>query len=160
MRKSLLLLIIIFSFVFAQHIPTEERGNPDYRRYSNIEANQVKTSIFNFGITGRQSVGVPDYFPYEWPKNSQHHYLAMTVLTVGSLLETEEGIKLPLVTITGRNSPSGKSKNWEPVPEYLNSNSANIAMSDDFTTWPEYWNNKSNDPDDPGRFFIYSVTFH
>ena len=39
---------------------------------------------------------------------------------------------------------------WEPVPGYLNPNSTKIAISDDESTWPPTWPDKSADENDPG----------
>ena len=57
---------LLFTLLWSQ---SDERGDPDYRRATNIDVNKVRASIFNFGITGRQSA-TPGEIPYEWPVNS------------------------------------------------------------------------------------------
>ena len=40
--------------LYAQHIPSTERGDPDWRADTKLEGNNIRTSIFNFGQTGRR----------------------------------------------------------------------------------------------------------
>ncbi|RMF09156.1 MAG: hypothetical protein D6762_04320 [Candidatus Neomarinimicrobiota bacterium] len=134
----------------AQHVPSSERGDPNYRRQTDIDGNKVRTSIFNFGLTGRTGAN-PGEIPYEWPINSGKHYIALTGLFVGSEVLTEEGTLSPFVTVPlGRTDNSGNSMMFEPVPEYLNPNSSRIAKSDEPDTWPAVWPDKLEDESDPG----------
>jgi hypothetical protein len=77
-------------------------------------------------------------------------YIAMTALAVGASVENEDGTIKPLVTIPFRSDQSGNSIAWQPVPEYLNPNSDMLATSNDYTSWPDCWNNKFDDNEDPG----------
>ena len=146
MVRYLSFLSLLFALLWSQ---SDERGDPDYRRATNIDVNKVRASIFNFGITGRQSA-TPGEIPYEWPVNSGQMYIAMTALAVGAEVTTDEGEVRPLVTITFRSDQSGNSMTWEPVPGYLNPNSQKIAISDDESTWPIIWPDKMDDINDPG----------
>ncbi len=142
------------ALIFAQyeagdHVPSDERGDPNYRRTTNEDVNKVRTSVFNYGITGRTGANVGE-IPYEWPVNSGRMYLAMTALSTGGEVLMEEGVYKPLVTITFREDQGGSSKSWEPVPGYLNPNSDKIAISDDLDSWPETWPDKMADSNDPG----------
>ena len=49
-----------------------------------MEGNQIRTTVFNYGMTGRES-GVPitEQTPYEWPKNTGQVYLAVAGIMVG-----------------------------------------------------------------------------
>ncbi|MBC8344657.1 MAG: hypothetical protein H8E56_00195, partial [Candidatus Marinimicrobia bacterium] len=141
MVKRLLTLLIFTAFIFPQ---SEERGDPDYRRSTNIDVNKVRTTIFNFGITGRTGAN-PGEIPYEWPVNSNQHYIAMTALAVGAEVKTNSGEIRALVTIPSRSDQSGNSMAWEPVPGYLNPISQKIAISDDEDTWPLNWPDKMDD---------------
>ncbi len=132
-----------------EHIPSKERGDPNYRRATNEDVNKVRTTVFNFGITGRTGAN-PGEIPYEWPVNSCQMYIAMTALSVGAEVLTEEGELRPMVTITFRSDPAGNTKAWEPVPGYLNANSTKIAISDDYNSWPVEWPDKMDDENDPG----------
>jgi hypothetical protein len=146
MVKFISFIFLLFTIVWSQ---SDERGDPDYRRSTNIDVNKVRTTIFNYGITGRQSA-TPGEIPYEWPVNSGQMYIAMTALAVGAEVITNEGDVRPLVTIPFRSDQSGNSMTWEPVPGYLNPNSQKIAISDDESTWPAIWPDKIDDSNDPG----------
>jgi len=139
-------LALMCSLLCAQSL---ERGNPDYRRWTNIDVNKVRTSILNWGISGRAG-GIPAHVPYEWPVNSGQMYIALAALAVGAEVTTNEGEVRPLVTIPFRSDQSGNSMAWEPVPGYLNPNSQKIAISDDQSTWPSSWPDKMDDVNDPG----------
>lgn len=154
MKKLLSIIAILCSLMLAQfeageHVPSDERGDPNYRRTTNEDVNKVRTSIFNYGITGRTGANVGE-IPYEWPVNSGQHYIAMTALSVGAEVLMEDGTLKPLVTITFRQTQAGNTKAWEPVPGYLNPNSSKIAISDDITSWPQTWPDKTDDDGDPG----------
>ncbi len=140
---------ILISFIALLGAESNERGNPDFRRTTNIDVNKVRTTIFNFGITGRTGAN-PGEIPYEWPVNSNQHYIAMTALAVGAEVQTNSGVIRPLVTIPFRSDQSGNSMAWEPVPGYLNPHSQKIAISDDEYTWPITWPDKMDDNNDPG----------
>ena len=53
MKITFSLFVFIITGLFAQHIPSDERGDPNFRRDTNIDANQVRATVFNYGITGR-----------------------------------------------------------------------------------------------------------
>lgn len=152
------ILLILIGCLISQHIPSDERGDETYRRSTIIAANQVQTTVFNSGITGRTGANVGE-IPYEWPINSGHNYIAMTALAIGSMINTEQGERRPIVTITFRQDQMGNSRSWEPVPEYLDTNSTSIANSTDWNSWPECWPNTMDDLDDPGWCNSWSSYF-
>ena len=155
MRKNTKLIYILwFSFALAQfeagqHNPSDERGDPNYRRDTNIDINRVRATVFNYGITGRTGAD-PSQYPFEWPVNSGKMYIAMTALAVGAEVLNEDSTLKPLVTIPFRSDQSGNSIAWQPVPSYLNPNSEKLAKSDNEDTWPLNWPDKMNDETDPG----------
>tara|TARA_B100001964_G_scaffold83789_1_gene94632 strand:- start:3707 stop:8335 length:4629 start_codon:yes stop_codon:yes gene_type:complete len=155
MRKiTKLIYIMWFSFALGQseasnHIPSDERGDPNYRRDTNIDINRVRATVFNYGITGRTGAD-PSQYPFEWPVNSGKMYIAMTALAVGAEVANEDSTLKPLVTIPFRSDQSGNSKAWQPVPSYLNPDSENLSKSDDEDTWPMEWPDKMGDETDPG----------
>ncbi|MCK4445663.1 MAG: hypothetical protein KAW56_01120, partial [Candidatus Marinimicrobia bacterium] len=81
---KIVFILFISTMLFAEHIPSKERGDPNFRRQTDIDGNKVRTSIFNYGLTGRPDASSPSYIPYEWPKNSGKHYIAMTQIWVGA----------------------------------------------------------------------------
>ena len=126
-----------------------DRGDPNYRRVTNIDVNKIRVSIQNYGSSGNDLSG-PSVFFYEWPTNSGRGYIAYQGLYVGAEVVTDGGENKPLVTITHREDQEGKSMEWEPVPGYLNPNSDKIAISDDQSSWPLNWPDKMGDDTDPG----------
>ena len=149
-----LIYILWFSFTFGQfeagqHTPSDERGDPNYRRDTNIDVNRVRATVFNYGVTGRTGAD-PSQYPFEWPVNSGKMYIAMTALAVGAEVVNEDSTLKPLVTIPFRSDQSGNSIAWQPVPSYLNPNSEKLARSDDENTWPPNWPDKMDDETDPG----------
>ena len=126
-----------------------DRGDPNYRRVTNIDVNKIRVSIQNYGSSGNDLSG-PSVFFYEWPTNSGRGYIAYQGLYVGAEVVTDGGENKPLVTITHREDQEGKSMEWEPVPGYLNPNSYKIAISDDQSSWPLNWPDKMGADTDPG----------
>ena len=151
------ILLIACSNLFSQHVPSKERGKPAARLHSSLESNNIRTTIFNNGITGRQNGDFPisEQTPYEWPKGTGQVYLALTSLLVGAEVNDENGnIQKILMSSDFRSSPQGNSWNFEPVPGYYNTSNSSqyhkIASSKYPETWPEYWPDKQNDNSDPG----------
>ena len=153
--KMILLLLIgygMVNFSLAQYKPGKERGDPSKRAKGQLEGNQVRTTIQNYGLTGRTS-GVPIYeqTPYEWPKNSGEVYLAMTQTWVGAEVTDNLGRTLHIIDIAnGRTSPDNKSWNFEPVPGYYNDQTGEVASSSNPATWPAFWPDREKDNVDPG----------
>ncbi len=146
----LLLNFVVTEESFSQK-PSKERGDPTLRRKTNIDGNQLRTTIFNYGYEGRAGV-VPDEVPFEWPKNTRQHYIALVALFVGGEVVDNTGNKIRIVDIPNfRTSPTGKSWNFEPVGGYLRPDAkSKIAKSDEPLTWPDSWPDKMTDSKDPG----------
>lgn len=152
-----ILVLLISSGAYAQYKPGKERGDPAYRTKGQMEGNQVRASIFNFGLTGREGGQYPisEQTPYEWPKNSGEVYLAMTQMWVGGeVFQDNDSTKIHIIDVDDfRTSPQGQSWNFEPVPGYYNdgrSGGRTIATSTDPASWPASWPDKLTDPIDPG----------
>ncbi len=152
-RNSVLLLLAFAFTAIAQHVPSDERGDPKLRRKTQMEGNLVRTTVFNFGQTGRTGGEFPIYeeTPYEWPKNTGKVYLALTGIFVGAEAIDERGDLHHIVDVMNyRTSPQGKTWNLEPVAGYLDPESGDIANSIDPETWPDFWPDKMADSTDPG----------
>ncbi len=137
--------------VEAQHVPGKERGDPTMRRKTLIDGNLLRTTIFNYGFAGRTGV-VPDEIPFEWPKNTNQHYVALVALFVGAETKDKNGNTIQILDAPNyRQSPQGATWNMEPIPGYLRPDEkSKIAKSDEPSTWPDVWPDKLNDPVDPG----------
>ncbi|MFZ5519018.1 MAG: hypothetical protein ACOY90_20465 [Candidatus Zhuqueibacterota bacterium] len=154
-RIFLVMFFLIWTLpVFAQHVPSDERGSSSYRRTTDIAGNLVRTTIWNNGTTGRTKPG--DGIPYEWPKNTGKHYLAQTGLMIGAEVMLENGTIRPITAVHSRSSNTGESWQMEPIKEYCNPNSDDIALTtlaasgEDRKTWPDTWPDKMGDEEDPG----------
>ena len=156
-KKLFLFLILISGLLevgYTQYIPSRERGDIRFRRYAHMEGNQIRTTIFNYGMTGREGGEFPISVqtPYEWPKNTGQIYLAVAGIIVGAEVVDENGDTLHIVSRCHYlSSPQGLTWNFEPVGGYYNEqNDEGFATSNDPTTWPSFWPDKMTDPDDPG----------
>lgn len=154
---NFMLILLLCSFSLAQHKPGKERGDASKRTKGQLEGNQVRTTIQNFGLTGRKDAApISDQTPYEWPKNTGKVYLAMTQLWVGGEVTDNNGKKIKMIDVAnGRNSPGGATWNFEPLPGYYNENKVSsenfkLANSVDKETWPDSWPDKMSDSVDPG----------
>ena len=139
------------------HVPSDHRGDKNYRAYSNLNGNQIRGSVFNSGYIGGPNE-VPESIPYEWPKNSGQIYVSMIGIWLGGEVIDEEGRLTQIVELpVYRESPLGDTWNFEPVPGFLNpfrEPKIEIANSNDESTWPPVlqggWRDKKDDPVDPG----------
>ncbi|NQV30227.1 MAG: hypothetical protein HQ508_05000 [Candidatus Marinimicrobia bacterium] len=150
-----ILLISLGSILFAQdvnHIPSDHRGDPRYRRKTEIDGNQIRASIFNYGFSGRTGGSQPTHIPYEWPKNTKQHYIALTGVFYGAQVLNEAGLPIKIMmTPNYRTDPqTGDSWNLEPVPGFLNAESNLIAKSTEPSSWPIDWPDRLDDEISPG----------
>ena len=151
--RSLVLLVLLSGAMNGQHVPSNERGDPKYRRKTQMEGNQIRATVFNYGMTGREgAVPITEQTPYEWPKNTGQVYLAVQGIVVGAEVVDNAGLTQRIVSrMHYLTSPEGKSWNFEPVPGYYNENkSEGFATSNDPDTWPTSWPDKAGDQTDPG----------
>ncbi len=134
----------------AQYLPRNEFGNLAARRRDNLDTNNVRTSLRNFGYLGRTGAGQGN--PMEWPKNTNRDYIALASMFVGGQVIDANGDTVRIVSVPAyrTNLSTGGSWNFEPVPQYLNPASPQIARSDDPDSWPSVWIDKMSDPTDPG----------
>ena len=149
----LLLVSFLSSSIYAQYVPSKERGDAKYRRKATMEGNQIRTTVFNYGMTGREgAVPISEQTPYEWPKNTGQVYLAVCGILVGAEVVDNQGQTQHIISRCHYlQSPEGRTWNFEPVPGYYNENNpVGFATSNDPTTWPSTWPDKENDEVDPG----------
>ncbi|NJD22526.1 MAG: hypothetical protein FIA82_07625 [Melioribacter sp.] len=149
--------LMITTNIEAQYKPGKERGDVTKRAKGQMEGNQVRTTVFNFGMSGRESGNFPISVqtPYEWPKNTGHVYLAMLGIFVGGEVIDNKGELQHIIDVYDyRQSPQGKSWNFEPVPGYSRQNPKTgenqLATSVDPDTWPAFWPDRLSDQVDPG----------
>lgn len=160
------LLVFIPLASFAQngpHVPSKERVKFEEIRATDIDANLVRTTVFNYGLTGRLTAN-PQQTPYEWPKNTRQRYLAASVVSYGAeVLHNGTPLRLFMPTIA-RADPADGSKDWElmPISGYLNPAAgaqSQIANRLNPKSWPPVWPDKLGDPSDPGWPGSFSALF-
>ncbi|MEM6287199.1 MAG: hypothetical protein AAF845_08575 [Bacteroidota bacterium] len=136
------------------HVPSTERVNLFERRQTDLDANDLRTSVFNFGQTGRTGA-VPGEIPYEWPKNTRRHYIALTGLFTGAEVTNASGGQSYIVNVPNyrqNNDNPNQAWTWAPISGYVNpaDEDLGIARSDRPETWPPFWPDKLDDLSDPG----------
>ncbi|RPI05982.1 MAG: hypothetical protein EHM64_04670 [Ignavibacteriae bacterium] len=155
---SLLFGLIFLSSVHAQvieHKPSDFRGDVNLRRYSNIDGNNIRATIFNSGYSGNPN-GQPTYVNYEWPKNTGRIYIALICIYLGAEVVDNKGDTIIIVDVPlGRtNNATGTSWSLEPVSGFIDPQQTEIARSDRKSSWPNAvqkgWRDKRTDPIDPG----------
>ncbi len=151
------LLLTLTVATFAQpedHIPSDQRGRSDLRRYSNMAGNSLRASVFNTGLSGHPNEW-PESITYEYPKNTGRVYISIVGIWLGGEVTDENGDLIKMIDMPmWRESPSGDSWTMEPIQGFLNPSSTDIARSDDPDSWPPFseggWRDKRDDPNDPG----------
>ncbi len=139
------------------HVPSTERVDPLERRRDDIDGNNIRATITNWAQTAES--GSPTDFNYEWPKNTNRRYVALTQLWVGAEtaanIGPDAGKPIYLLNVADfRSNTSGGSASWtwEPIGGYVNpaGSELGIAQSDEPESWPPHWPDKANDIVDPG----------
>ncbi len=145
-----LLVTVACKPALCQYIPTDERGDEDSAIRSEIDANNLHTSVHNFGLTGRTGAGQGT--PYEWPTTTNRHYIALSAMFIGGEVRDANGDSIQIVSVPAFRSDPINYTSWsfEPVSSYLNPLADQIAHSSDSTTWPSLWPDKLADSLDPG----------
>ncbi|NIT60226.1 MAG: hypothetical protein GWN00_29670, partial [Aliifodinibius sp.] len=90
------ILLIVAGNLPAQYVPHQERGDPNARRKSNFDANNVRATAFNFGFNGR-TAAVPDEIPFEWPKYTDREYIAIKTMFLGGEVVDTNGDTIHIV---------------------------------------------------------------
>jgi hypothetical protein len=149
-----LAILVTISFLLvaelgAQQLPSERRVDPTLRRRTEIDGNNVRTSVFNFVFSGRTGAGLG--VPYEFPKNTGRNYVALVALFIGGEVVDNTGETIRIMDLPAfRESPTGADWNMGPLPGYFNPEVGKIAKSDEPDTWPDVWPDKLGDTLDPG----------
>ncbi|MDP3582302.1 MAG: hypothetical protein Q8S39_10245, partial [Ignavibacteria bacterium] len=102
--KSFLTIIsfcVMCTYTYAQvvnHKPSDFRSDVNYRRNSSVDGNNLRTTIFNSGYSGDPS-NRPDYYEYEWPKNTNRIYIALLDILLGAEVKSNNGQQINLVEV-------------------------------------------------------------
>ncbi len=156
----------------AQHIPPELRGDEDLIARGVMDGNLIETNFRNHGELARWNdipFGV-------WPRGiGGRHIDGVGIMVAGQVPgertkwpeffpgATRDTMLNPVI-LTYRDfgkrlSPDGSLWGWTPLPGFMNENrldpitglrTPTPALSDDPTSWPAFWPDRLNNPDDPG----------
>jgi len=131
-------------------------GDRKYRRMGIHNGNLVATIFFNQGdISGWAGWGYPPP-RCEWPKGSGHEYSGENSILVAAEVVDIHGKTIHILSESSLDfdstdkNPEGYQQGWEPIPGYFNPYQDSPAMSHKPETWPEFWPDKLDSPDDPG----------
>ncbi len=155
-------------------VPDSLRGTADAERQGTHDANNIRTIFYNFGMVGDYppdpiNVDLSVFHSIEIPKGSGQNYSDGYTPYVLAKITQNNGSQAYIME-TGYRERQGQSPfhnrvmRFEPRPAYNRVGSwvgyfqpdPNInkgrspAISNDPRTWPDYWIDKLDDPDDPG----------
>jgi hypothetical protein len=158
--KTLISAILLFATGLSlaqvsQHVPSDNRVDPIYRRKSNLDGNNVRVTVSNYGIWGVAADNATEY-AFEWPKNTLREHIYFIELWVGGEVVDESGNTVRIVDVPQfrENPVTGESWTLEPVPGFINPDVKSVARSDEPDSWPTAaqggWRDKQDDSVDPG----------
>ncbi len=166
---ALSILILIYlngnTQTYQPVVPPDQRGRVDAERAGFHDANNIRTVFYNFGMVGDYppdpgNVDLSVFHSFEVPKGSGVNYGDGTTPFILAKLKDLDG-KTFYIMETGYRERQGLSPyqnrimRFEPRPGFFQADPAiNVgrspAISNDPRTWPDYWPDKIDDPDDPG----------
>lgn len=162
-------LLLSVGVSFAQREPDPNVGNTSLRRMGTMDGNLVRTVFINWGEVAHW----PDTPSGEWPKGTGHQYVDGVSLVVQAKARDNDGNAIyPLETQYREfvdRGPEDQLWGWAPVPGYFNVKGEKPAISNDPSSWPDFWPDKDggwineneirNDFDDDGNGLIDDVVY-
>jgi len=166
------LFLLLPSISFGQNIPSDLRGDEDLIARGILDGNLIETNFRNHGELARWN----DLPWGVWPRGiGGRHIDGVGIMVAGQVPgervkwpqffsgATEDTVLNPVI-LTYRDfgkrlSPDGSLWGWTPLPGFMNVNrldpitgqrTPTPALSDDPTSWPQFWPDRLNNPDDPG----------
>ena len=130
--------------------PSELRSSFEERRKSNLDANNLRATYYNFGYAGSVS-GAPDEIIFEYPKNTGRQYMYLMAIFAGAeVTNQQDGSTMHIVDSPSYRTSEGENWNFNPIEGYAADDTDELARSDMPETWPDSWPDKEDDPNDPG----------
>ncbi len=136
----------------AQRDPDPNVGHLSNTRWGTMDGNLVRTVFANHGEIANWDE--PAWPSGEWPKGTGHTYVDGVALIVAAPITEANGNHRHSVVTRYREdmdvSPNGIPWGFAPLPGYFNPDpkvnvSNSPAISNDPSTWPEYWPDKPLD---------------
>ncbi|MEO1021793.1 MAG: hypothetical protein AAFW89_04565 [Bacteroidota bacterium] len=173
LRLTVIFTLILSSTLCAQtSIPDPDyRGTPDFGARGIMDGNLIETNYRNHGELSRfgdSPFGI-------WPRGiGGRHIDGIGLMVVGRVLgerekwgglfPTDQDLKIPMVSLNYRDSgrrTSANDVNWnnQPLNGFLELNRFDVrtsrferipAISDDNSSWPDFWPDRLDNVDDPG----------
>lgn len=171
MKCRLMLCISWLALVAAAHaqlqpvVPPEKRGRVDAERQGTHDAASIRTFFYNYGMVGDYppdpiGVDLSVFHSAEVPKGSGLNYTDGITPFVLARIQENNGKTSHLMETGFRErqqaSPyRNRIMRFEPRPGFFQpdpgiNKGRSPAISNDPRTWPDFWPDKENDPDDPG----------
>jgi len=146
-------------------IPKDQRSQIGAERSGLHDAANIRTVFWNFGMVGDYpsdpgNVDLSVFHSVEVPKGSGMNYSDGTTPFVLAKIFQPDSSEV-FIMETGFRERQGispytnRQMRFEPRPGFFQPDPAinqgrSPALSNDPRTWPDYWPDKVNDPDDPG----------
>lgn len=146
-------------------VPPDKRGRVDAERAGFHDAANIRTIFYNFGMVGDYppdpiNVDLSVFHSAEVPKGSGLNYADGITPFVLAKVKQRNGVDAYIME-TGYRERQGISPyrnrvmRFEPRPGFFQADPAinkgrSPAISNDPRTWPDFWPDKIDDPDDPG----------
>jgi hypothetical protein len=146
-------------------VPQDQRGREDAERAGQHDANNMRTVFWNYGMVGDYprdpgNVDLSVFHSVEVPKGSGMNYSDGVTPFVLARITQADGSEA-FIMETGFRERQGTSPyynrvmRFEPRPGYFQPDPVlNVgrspALSNDPRTWPDFWPDRLDDPDDPG----------
>ncbi len=122
-------------------------GNHDWRKEGVHSGNQVSTVFYNYGTIGQPG----NRASLVWPKGSGYDYGYEFGVIIGAEVFDSSGTRRHIIseglTVGGDRGKDGLPMGFEPLSEFARYEQESIAMSDDKSTWPKSWPNRSSNWD-------------
>jgi len=146
-------------------VPQDERGQDDAERAGQHDANNIRTTFWNYGMVGDYppdpgNVDLSVFHSVEVPKGSGMNYSDGVTPFVLARITQVDGAEAYIME-TGFRERQGTSPyynrvmRFEPRPGYFQPDPVlnpgrSVAISNDPRTWPDFWPDRLDEADDPG----------
>ncbi|MHB8079794.1 MAG: hypothetical protein ACYDIE_11145, partial [Candidatus Krumholzibacteriia bacterium] len=146
-------------------VPPDQRGRLDAERSGVHDASNIRTIFWNYGMVGDYppdpgNVDLSVFHSVEVPKGSGMNYSdGITPFVLARIIQ-RNGVPATIMETGFRerqavSAITNRQMRFEPRPGYLQADPAlnparSPAVSSDDRTWPPFWPDRLDEPDDPG----------